>query len=115
MTNYSKFPSWRKNGIVIKFDDHKFSWCDNTLANRKYLKTSAYCINAIEFFVWENNMTYHSKMELDDYFDDREKNPHKFMTCSLCGNPLILRKNKQNGESFLGCSKYPECKFIKKS
>ena len=115
MTNYRTFPTWRKYGIVIKFNDDKFSWCENTPANRKYLKTSEYCSKATEFYVWENNMNYYSKIELDIYIEDRETNPQKYLTCSLCSNPLVVRKNNQNGELFLGCSKYPECKFTKKA
>jgi ssDNA-binding Zn-finger/Zn-ribbon topoisomerase 1 len=115
MTNYQKFPNWRKYGIVIKFNDGKFSWCENTPANRKYLKTSNYCSTAIEFYVWENDQTFKSKMELDEYFDQREKNPQVFTKCPQCGNQLVVRKNRENGELFLGCSKYPECKFTKKA
>lgn len=33
--------------------------------------------------------------------------------CPLCGAKMIIRKNKQNGNSFYGCSNYPKCKGIK--
>lgn len=33
--------------------------------------------------------------------------------CPLCGKPLVLRKNKR-GESFVGCSGWPECHYIKR-
>jgi|688.fasta_scaffold532060_2 ssDNA-binding Zn-finger/Zn-ribbon topoisomerase 1 len=115
MTNYQKFPIWRKYGIVIKFNDGKFSWCENTPANRKYLKTSDYCSKAIEFYVWEIDKTYQSKKELDEYIDQREKTQKALMICAQCGNQLVVRKNRQNGELFLGCSKYPVCKFTKKT
>jgi ssDNA-binding Zn-finger/Zn-ribbon topoisomerase 1 len=115
MTNCTRFPTWRKCGIVIKLNDNNFSWCENTPANRKYLKTSEYCSKAIEFYVWENDTYYYSKIELDKYFEDRELNPQKYMTCLLCGNSLVIRRNRQNREVFLGCSEYPDCKFTKKA
>jgi ssDNA-binding Zn-finger/Zn-ribbon topoisomerase 1 len=115
MTNYSKFPNWRKYGIVIKFNVGKFSWCENNPANRKYLKTSSYCLNANEFYVWENNKTFYSKIELDEYLDHRDQIPHAYTICPQCGNQLLIMKNKQNSELFLGCSKYPECQFTKRA
>ena len=60
MTNYTRFPNWRKYGIVMKFNEHQYSWCDNNQANRKYLIESEYCSNGIEFYVWENDQTYTS-------------------------------------------------------
>ena len=30
--------------------------------------------------------------------------------CPLCSQPLVERTNRQNGSTFLGCSRYPECK-----
>lgn len=32
------------------------------------------------------------------------------LTCSRCSIPMVLRKNKKNGEKFYGCSAYPKCK-----
>ncbi len=32
--------------------------------------------------------------------------------CSRCGSAMVLRKNRQNGEEFYGCSNYPRCKNI---
>ena len=32
--------------------------------------------------------------------------------CPECGNPLVVRKGKYG--SFIACSNYPECKYIKK-
>ena len=37
MTNYRSFPRHRKNGIVIKFDDYRYSWSENNPPQRKYL------------------------------------------------------------------------------
>ncbi|MGW8169360.1 MAG: NERD domain-containing protein [Sulfurovaceae bacterium] len=34
--------------------------------------------------------------------------------CNRCGSSMVLRKNKQNGEEFYGCSSYPRCKNIAK-
>ena len=47
MTNYTSFPKHRDYGIVIKYGDSQYSWCDNTSANRKYLLESNYCAKAI--------------------------------------------------------------------
>lgn len=33
--------------------------------------------------------------------------------CPKCGKPLVLKKNKK-GESFVGCSGWPACKYIQK-
>ncbi|MDY0196130.1 MAG: NERD domain-containing protein [Sulfurovaceae bacterium] len=34
--------------------------------------------------------------------------------CNRCGSAMVLRRNKQNGEEFYGCSSYPRCKNIVK-
>jgi len=34
--------------------------------------------------------------------------------CPKCGANLVERKSKKGGNSFIGCSNYPKCKFIKK-
>ncbi|MDF2649965.1 MAG: hypothetical protein K0Q73_5770 [Paenibacillus sp.] len=34
------------------------------------------------------------------------------VTCSKCGAPMVRRKSKQ-GEEFLGCSKFPSCRYTK--
>jgi ssDNA-binding Zn-finger/Zn-ribbon topoisomerase 1 len=31
--------------------------------------------------------------------------------CTQCGGKLVRRKNRATGETFLGCSNYPKCKF----
>jgi restriction system protein len=33
--------------------------------------------------------------------------------CPLCGGDLVVRKNRNDGKRFLGCSKYPNCKYTK--
>ena len=58
MTNYSSFPKHRRYGIVIKFNDSSYSWCENKPAQRKYLAESKYCEGAVEFYVWKNNAIY---------------------------------------------------------
>lgn len=30
--------------------------------------------------------------------------------CPICSAALVERTNRQNGSTFLGCSRYPECK-----
>lgn len=32
------------------------------------------------------------------------------LTCPDCGSGMILRSNRQNGQKFWGCSKYPNCR-----
>ena len=33
--------------------------------------------------------------------------------CPLCAKPLVVRFSRKRGSKFLGCSGYPECKYIK--
>ncbi len=33
--------------------------------------------------------------------------------CPLCGAKLVYKVNKKNGETFLGCSNFPSCRFVK--
>ena len=49
-----------------------------------------------------------------DAFTDMEKKAPEETgeVCPECGNPLVVRKGKYG--SFVACSNYPECKFIKK-
>lgn len=35
------------------------------------------------------------------------------MTCPACKSILFLKRNKQKEVTFLGCSKYPKCRFTK--
>ena len=51
---------------------------------------------------------------LDIAFKDMEKEAPEETGegCPLCGNPLIIRKGKYG--AFVGCSNYPNCKYIKK-
>jgi len=114
MTNYTRFPSWRKYGIVMKFNDDRYSWCDNNQANRKYLIESEYCSKGIEFYVWENDKTYTSLDEFKKYLQDRQIEESNEV-CPLCGGKLVVRRNKSNGEPFMGCKNYPECKFTKRA
>lgn len=112
MTNYSCFPKWRKYGIVMKFTDSQYSWCENTPANRKYLIESDYCNGGIEFYVWENDTIYKDLDSFKDYLKNKVDNG----TCPLCGKPLVVRRSKTDYEGvFLGCSGWPECKFTKKA
>jgi len=53
---------------------------------------------------------------LDDFYSKLEhlaqSSKDVEMICPNCGAPMKLRKNKQNGNVFLGCSRYPDCKTI---
>ena len=112
MTNYGSFPKHRKNGIVVKFDDHSYSWSENNASQRKYLFESNYCNNAIEIYVWENNMTYTNVEEFKEYLRNKKDDG----TCPLCGKPLVIRKSHTDYTSiFLGCSGWPKCNFTKKA
>lgn len=114
MTNYSRFPAWRKYGIVMKFNDHKYSWCENSKPNRKYLIESEYCSNGIEFYIWENDTTYKTLNDFKEYLKEKQDNDENEL-CPDCGGKLLLKFNKTTGEQFMGCSKYPECKFTKRA
>lgn len=67
MTNYGYFPKHRRYGIVIKFAEDRYSWCENNLAQRKYLAGSSYCDKALEFYVWKNNKTYKTFEDFKTY------------------------------------------------
>lgn len=114
MTNYTRFPSWRKYGIVMKFDEHRYSWCENNKANRKHLIESEYCSKGIEFYVWENDITYTSFEKFKEYLKEKQDNQSDEI-CPLCGGKLVARINKTNGEHFVGCKNYPECKYTKRA
>lgn len=36
-------------------------------------------------------------------------------SCPDCGSDMMLRTNRQNGEKFWGCKKYPECRGTRDS
>lgn len=112
MTNYTRFPHWRKYGIVMKFNEEQYSWCDNTKANRKYLIESEYCSNGVEFYVWENNTTYTQLETFKKFLNERQDAPDDGV-CPLCAGKLVVKHNRINGQSFLGCSNYPNCEFTK--
>lgn len=114
MTNYTGFPSWRKEGIVIKFAELQHSWCSNSKANRKYLLESDYCDRAIEFYVWENDTTYHDLESFKEYLRQKQEGKIVYL-CPNCGSKLVLRRNSKDGSFFYGCSKYPECRYTRGS
>ncbi len=48
---------------------------------------------------------------LKERFEKASNNvPH---TCPKCGGSMILRQNRNNGNTFYGCSNYPKCKHTK--
>ena len=73
MTNYNKFPSWRAYyGITIKFNDHQYSWSDDTRNQRKYLQTSNYLEGAEAIYLgwtkrWFTVEEYIEFVKQDDY------------------------------------------------
>lgn len=48
-------------------------------------------------------------MELADIKYDTEEEP-KELKCPDCGGEMALRTNRQNGNKFWGCKKYPNCR-----
>ena len=36
--------------------------------------------------------------------------PDNIKKCPACGSAMMLRSRKDNGETFYGCSKYPQCR-----
>ncbi len=38
-----------------------------------------------------------------------EKDAKVTKSCPKCGEPLVIRTNRQTGQEFLGCSQYPRC------
>jgi len=72
MTNYNRFPIWRKYGIIMKFDEDQYSWCENNSKNRKYLIESDYCSNGLEFYVWENDTKYATLEAFKEYLTKQE-------------------------------------------
>jgi hypothetical protein len=110
MTNYSNFPKWRKYGIVMKFNDHQYSWCENSKANRKYLIESKYCSDGIEFYVWENDITHTNIETFKEYLKEKQNNKSDEI-CPSCSGKLVTRINRTNGEHFIGCKNYPDCQY----
>lgn len=39
----------------------------------------------------------------------------KTFPCPDCGGPMLLRTNRQNGDKFWGCAKYPNCRGTRDS
>lgn len=55
------------------------------------------------------------KIHVDNLKHRKETEALKNTTvCSKCGSTMVLRKNRQTGEEFFGCSNYPRCKNIVK-
>ncbi len=71
----------------------------------------------------EGNLVWNEVLkEFYDLFEPRVKNAFQEMEkkepektgeiCPECGSPLVVRKGKYG--SFIACSNYPECKYVKK-
>ena len=37
-----------------------------------------------------------------------------FNPCQRCGNMLVVRRNQKNGTYFLGCCRFPECRYTQR-
>ena len=65
-----------------------------------------------------NGKMEHIKMLKDFYEPFKEEINKAYISngselCEKCKSPMIIRKNKKTGETFLGCSNYPSCFSIK--
>jgi hypothetical protein len=49
---------------------------------------------------WKRNL----QARIDDAFK------YRLVPCPECGSPMVERKNRGNGDRFLGCCRYPVCK-----
>lgn len=47
----------------------------------------------------------------DDPLDYDPYYGQKLTNCPKCGSKLVVRKNRKNGNEFLGCGSFPKCKF----
>lgn len=89
-----------KNGISMKFGEHRYSWCENNQSQRKYFLEPDYCNSATEIYVWESDTLYTSVEE----FKNCLKNKKDEGTCPLCEKPLkIKRSHSDNSSVFLDC------------
>lgn len=69
MTNSVNYPKHRESGIIIKFDNGDvcpYSWCEDTIKQRKYLYKSGYLYGAeyIQFIGREDKYTQKQYIEL---------------------------------------------------
>ena len=123
MTNYTKCPYWRCNtGFTIKFSEDSYSWCDDTVNQRKYLATSNYIDGSQSVFIgklnkWMEKEEFRTFCIEDNYKKIikeslKEVNKKEDRFCSQCNGKLKLINGKFG--PFIGCSNYPNCKFTEK-
>lgn len=123
MTNYTSFPLHRCGiGFTIKFNDHQFSWSDDTVNQRKYLATSKYIDAAESVYVgklniWLDKEEFRSfcieenyKKAMNEY--KTENKNREIRNCPQCDGKLKLIYGRFG--PFMGCSNYPDCNFTEK-
>lgn len=67
MTNCTCYPKWRDYyGIIIEFDEYRYSWSEDTPVQRKYLLESSYCDGAKRIYVCNIKMWFTFE-EFKDY------------------------------------------------
>ncbi len=133
MTNYSNYPAHRfyANTCIICFDENRFSWCNLTENQKKYLVESDYLDNAKqidiktktgekislsvdEFKEWAVSGYVPTKQNVNELIEETHNEEKQI--CPWCGKELVLRtaqRGKFIGRQFYGCAGYPKCRFIK--
>ena len=73
-------------------------------------------------FTWEEVRELNRKLgELNDASDEAARESHVAQIkavqrmCPYCGKELVERHRKSDGGSFVGCSGYPKCRYIRNS
>lgn len=59
--------------------------------------------------------THATHLQHVDYLKQRFEST---TTCGRCGSPLVLRTARSGnnaGKQFLGCSRYPSCRYVRKA
>ena len=130
MTNYTNYPGHRfERGTCIICFDTGYSWCKLYENQKKYLTESSYLDGATridiklyngkvfslspeQFKEW--NCSGKTEPEIDSAPADEAGADKK---CPQCGKPLVIRIARRGpgaGNPFLGCSGFPDCKYIEK-
>lgn len=117
-----------KHGIVDSYVCFPKADLSNVKSN------NVYTLKGLRYELMNKKTDRFEKREIEWYRDmllDFKNNPiqsnkehikeiHKMQNdvqngiCPRCGGKLVLRTNKSDGTTFLACSNYPKCKFIKK-
>ena len=95
-------------------NDYKFTVCKRNelpiilnaeLEDRKNMYNS----NSLETIY--NTLDYFTKEDQQKEHERQVKNFKEGNICPKCGRKLLVRKGAYNGDDFIGCSGYPNCKF----